>query len=455
MHIKKYNIVFFILTLFSFFLYLFAPNKYDHQWCYVCFGLFLISFLLLLKVKKKENYFDFENIFLFSCLFVYFVYPCFVYPLNPKMFFMFDFSFNHDVITKGTSLALLGLQSFILGSVWKGSYKKTKDSLKQDTLKIFDTKKITFAHSLFFVLFFAVSYDFFLRKVYRGGLEGNTVYVYLIYQSLLTIALVLEFRNLYIAKIQGIDYKINKLVLFFTIFTIVAYLYSGYRSAAIYIILILGICYSSFYKPIKLKLFLISVFVGALLMTFIALSRSSSIEENNDFRGDSIILGATMDLIINARTLYVCVDYVQNNDILYGKTMIVTFFSFVPFSQRILFGLNILDISEASSGTFFTTLDFGKHSTFGVGSNIIADIFLSFGMIGVIFFMFALGRIQVVFYNFRFKNNIKWFFCYAVIMGNVLYMSRGEYFFSMKNIFWVNFIFILMYNIQNQYKRIK
>jgi putative polysaccharide polymerase len=365
---------------------------------------------------------------------------------------MFDFGFNHNVITKGTSLALLGMECFMLGSIF--ATKKEKH-IGNGEIQIIKTKKLIFFLFLFFVIFFSISYTFFIQEVYTGGIDGVSVYIYLIYQSLLTVSIVLEFRNLYIAKRKNISYRISIAMLFMVFFTILAYLYLGVRGAAIYIICVLVVCYSIYYKPLGIRKFLIMSFVGAILMTFIAMTRSgTTLSENTDFRGDNIILGATMDLIINARTLYVCVDYVENHSILYGKTMIVTFLSFIPFSQRILFELGFLDISEASSGMFFTTLDFGKESRFGVGSNIIADVFLSFGMIGVIIFMYFLGYFQQLCQRFFISRNIKWILSYVVLIGYVLYMSRGEFFYPLKSIFWVNLMFLTVYSFQKLNRKI-
>lgn len=452
--IKKRVIPFFILTLISFFMYIFAPKQYDYTYCILCLGVYLLSFLMLLIYKKKKNYFDFETIFLFSCLFVYFAYPCFAYPVNPEMFFMFDFAFNHNVITRGTALALLGLECFILGSVLAIKKERHKENIH--LLEIIKTRGIIIASTLFLIAFSISSYDFFLKGEYTGGISGIGIYFFLIYTSLLTISLVLEFRNLYIAKNHKISYKFSKLLVFITFFTILIFLYAGSRLFAIQIFCIFISCFSIYYKPLGIGKFLLLISLGALTMTFIAMTRSGmSISENNDFRGNNIILGATMDLIINARTLYVCVDYVDNHSIFYGKTMIVTFLSFIPFSQRVLLELNLLDIPHLSSGIFFTTLDFGEESSFGVGSNIIADIFLSFGTVGVIIFMWFLGYFQELCRNYFIDKNIKWILCYMSLIGYVLYMSRGEYFFSVKAIFWTNFLFLIIYSIRKNFRNEK
>lgn len=443
------KVLFFLLaTIISFFLYVYSPNYYDYDWCVCCMLIYVMTFLYLLRIKKKRNYFDFENIFLVSCFFIYFSYPCFVYPINPQMFFMFDFAFNHDIITKSTSLALLGLECFILGSVYV--YTKYGEKYNCENITIFKTKKLIFILFLFFIVFFATTYEFFLSSSsYEGeNLPGVSVYISVIYLSLLTNCIVLEFRNLYVSKKENVSYSISKWLIFIALFTVLAYLHSGGRSVPIYIVFSILTCYSIYYKPFGIKRFLISLMVGASVLSFIGMTRSVSLDENTDFRGDNPILKMTMDLVINARTLYVCVDYVQNNGIFYGKTMLVTFLSFIPFSQRILLALDIIDTSEASSGMFFTALDFSKESTFGVGSNIIADIFLSLGLFGVIVLMFILGYFQMLCQYFFYRKNMKWVLCYVVLISYSLYMSRGEYFYPLKHIFWTILVFLIVYSLK-------
>ena len=60
------------------------------------------------------------------------------------MFFMFDFGFNHNTITKGTSLALLGMESFMLGSI----FATKEEHIEEKKISIIKTNLILFSHRI-------------------------------------------------------------------------------------------------------------------------------------------------------------------------------------------------------------------------------------------------------------------------------------------------------------------
>ena len=64
------------------------------------------------------------------------------------MFFMFDFGFNHNTITKGTSLALLGMESFMLGSI----FATKEEHIEEKKISIIKTKGLIFILVLFNII---------------------------------------------------------------------------------------------------------------------------------------------------------------------------------------------------------------------------------------------------------------------------------------------------------------
>ncbi|WP_207116492.1 hypothetical protein, partial [Acinetobacter sp. Res13-Abat-PEC12-P3-01] len=82
-----------------------------------------------------------------------FIYPVFYYLNNPAIS-LFAFSFNENVISKSTSLALLGYAFYILGN---SNYKKNV-RLKYNEIKISDhIVWIVFFLSLVnFIIFFSL-----------------------------------------------------------------------------------------------------------------------------------------------------------------------------------------------------------------------------------------------------------------------------------------------------------
>ena len=99
-----------------------------------------------------------------------------------------------------------------------------------------------------------------------------------------------------------------------------------------------------------------------------------------------------VDMTINTRNTYVAMEYVEDNGYTYGKTMLYGIIGVVPFLSSII-GLDKNEIGSAEVLTNYTYDNMSVTRAYiGLGTNIIADIYLSFGMIGVVVLMFIVGR---------------------------------------------------------------
>jgi hypothetical protein len=149
--------------------------------------------------------------------------------------------------------------------------------------------------------------------------------------------------------------------------------------------------YFSRIKNISFLKILILLFGGALILAFIAYTRTldsnlSFLERGfEQFQFDFI----GMDLIRTNRNLFQAYDYVQNNNITYGSTLSADFFGIVPLLAG--FVEKVSGLTLTTSSAFLTYLEFSVDAPFGVGSNMVGDLYLSFGIIGVMIFPFILG----------------------------------------------------------------
>ena len=106
------KILTFSLFLFvSILLFVFSPSDYSFEFCFISLILYFISFFTLVKFNKTKNFFNFNIIFSITYFFIYFAYPCFVYPIEPKAFYLFTFGLHIGIIT---SIVLIGLLLCIL-----------------------------------------------------------------------------------------------------------------------------------------------------------------------------------------------------------------------------------------------------------------------------------------------------------------------------------------------------
>ena len=77
---------------------------------------------------------DFDTLFFIAYFFVMFFYPVFLYPVDPERFWIFKFKFDEDLISQATSLSLLGISSYMLGSVFYNPKKILEESVYKKIL---------------------------------------------------------------------------------------------------------------------------------------------------------------------------------------------------------------------------------------------------------------------------------------------------------------------------------
>ena len=134
-----------------------------------------------------------------------------------------------------------------------------------------------------------------------------------------------------------------------------------------------------------------------------------------------------------------------NHDYFYGSLWVTQILSPIPFAQSIYMDIIDLEWFEIDSSGYITYLVLGKYPTWGLGTSIIADIYVNFGLIGIIFFMLILGlfikRLSIELKN---PSDYKWFIM-AITMGGIsFYYARSNYLMSFRDIIWGFLFFKLM-----------
>ncbi|WP_303660578.1 hypothetical protein, partial [Bacteroides caecimuris] len=130
-----------------------------------------------------------------------------LYPFDPKRFFAFQYDFNEDVISRSTSLSLLGIHAYFLGSVFHNPFRKMK---KQLSSKIISTQVIYIIAVIFFLIYICLGGYSNLRNLYEGGEEtGNSIanYFYLFCCTCIFSIIAIWFNNAYCRNKERIDLK--------------------------------------------------------------------------------------------------------------------------------------------------------------------------------------------------------------------------------------------------------
>lgn len=453
-----------IFWVISLLLYFFAPNEYSYQYCFLMFMVYLISSIWLIRrTAINSNYFNFHALFLISFFFVNFVYPIFLYSIAPTYFAVFKMSFNENIITKATALALIGSSSYILGvsfqfkSAFHSPFKLQKNHNSLQFIMSF------FTYGAFVVVLF------FAGAAMLGGSFGSSENIppglLVIFQVGIGLSVILNINKKNNETILNAIRNFNKPILVLLLFYVFLFLYVGDRGPAIQIALITLCSFSLFVRPIKMKRLIIMILVGMLALSFIGAARSKKINTSdsgvNNFvsRGiGNIQFGSFfdigMDLIVNNRNLYVGYDYANKNGFSYGRGMIRYIFAPIPVIPSLMTDL-LFDAtpSELSSGIVITN---EANASWGLGTNIIADLYMEFSFIGVIFFMFSLGyivtKLQVKAYQNR---NYAFIIGYIFLVGFSIFLPRATIFEPLRHVVWAICLFYLFKYFSNKLFPIK
>ena len=375
-----------IVLLIALGIYFFTPMRgiVSMPLFYTCFSLMLISNYIYFKGKKKSNYLDFDTIFIvvyclvgFSTTFFYNNYEVF------RAVFL-GFPVDEDYINKGNLLYLIGLHSYMIGGL---APIKIKKIIKKPFVI-----KTNFLITLIFILiiaFFAFGGINYYRSEYneRVSSEGSNIVKYILL-LLVTTAMALIGTEFYNRKINS-KYKISKLAFAAMFFLICTLLVIGNRTAASQILLPIICLYALFFKNINFKKFIIFVLVGIPSMWFFQQIRTG--EGKFELSNPILII---LDLTIPTRNTYAALEYVDKKDYTYGSTMAIDVSGVIPFLPSLV--QETFPDLEQGSAALLTDYTFLRANTpedfqIGLGTTIIADIYLAFGVIGVLFLMYFLG----------------------------------------------------------------
>lgn len=444
----------FIQFVLSAVLFWSAPNHYSAEYCGWILAIFAVSSLWFIRRSLHGNYLNFHLLFFISFFFVNFAYPVFIYPTDPFHFSVFGFPFNHDIISKSTALALLGASAYILGGAWMQARKIASLPRSEDECEWLAkiNRILTPAAYLSVVLFLAVVGRGFFQGLFMSYNEGAN-HLLIGFQTLFVLALILSFlarQNSFKGTLLDFLGQYSKTTLVFIGLTVMIFFYVGDRGPALQILFVLGALYSLYVKAIRFKLFLAASLLGMFVLTFISYARSADpgygksqtslvdyfARGKEQMQLDSIVdLGR--DLIVNNRNLYFAVDYADRNGVNYGKTMIVPIISVIPGAGSLSKSLFHIDVSRMTSGRMITDLTFGERAGYGLGNAIIGDIYMSWGVIGVIVFMIVFGYINTKFQIYAMAtNNLYYVVAYVISISYAVYYARSSYFIALRAILW-------------------
>lgn len=439
-------ISFFLLTLI---VYLFIPNRGEVSMplFYISFSGMLLSNLIYFKAKRKINYLDFDTIFILVYCLVGFTTTFFYYN-NYEVFraAFLNFPVAEEYINKGNLLFLLGLLCYMLGSL---------THVKSDTIRIGSKRKIntTFlvvnVFSLIILFIFSGGIEYY-RAIYAKTSSVESGIVKYVLLLLITTAMVLVGSEYYNKKID-FNYRISKMS-FIALFVIIGTLmFIGNRTAASQILLPVLCLYAIFFKNINFRKFLVFIFIGIPIMWIFQQVRTG--ESNFELTNPIMLI---LDLTIPMRTTYEALAYVDVNSYTYGMTMVLAIVGAIPFLPSFIvenFPKMEMGSAELLTNYTYSNIYIPDEFQIGLGTTIIADIYLAFGLVGIIVLMFFMGlwvnRLLVKSTELNYYSII--IFC--AILGNAIFIVRAGYFHAFRFIVLALLIAYINKLLQNAFKK--
>lgn len=437
--------------IISFIVCAFVPTTYSYEYsilCVILYGVFVLEYLFF---KKKENYLDFDCLFFVSYFFVTLYYPAFMYEQDPFRYVMYELGFDKDTMSLSSGLALLGISAYMAGSLFitKGTKKELDKDFDNHPTKKIKTTWIFLTAIILVILYVATGgYMKLFNEYVGGGAEdisegGIGTYFYAFFPAFLFAGIIAEFYNLKIINKKKVSFlSINKWGFTITVVVFLMFFIAGSRTIPIQIVLLILGLYTFLYKPFGLLKFLASISIGFIVLAVVGFLRAKSNEGKEFYMED-----AAMDLIINNRNSFLAVERVENYGINFGESMLSPILAPFPFSQSAVIGIFGLNEDDMRSALVFTKDTFGYVSNWGLGTNIMADVYISFGMVGVIIFFILLGY----FVNFSMKKahtSLPYFILYSIFISYAVYLARAEYFYFVRYFVWAYCIIIFSLKFQ-------
>lgn len=429
-----------LFNIITFLLYLFSPNEYSHQYCLLLSTIFCANSIITYRLDTQRDFPGFHVLFSVAFFCVSYLYPLFIYGIDSGISLYALASYSNSIITKATALATFAYSIYCTGYIHQ-LRKNVSDSISHFTYSWPNqtTKKVLYITIAFFVLFiFLGGLDFYASMYNKesGDSSGLSKYVVIILQCFIIITSMLYLYNE--------NFRKRIIVTLVAISCII--ILSGSRTLPLFTFLLLGyvICYV--HKIRKLYI-CIALIAGVLAMSVIGMVRSDDVFTGmTNFNYESSEIGhfdVLFDLIVCNRNLYAAYDIVEKDSCTFGLTFVGPLLAPVPFLQSIFMKMANVPADYLNSAAFLTRYELGAVRSVGLGTHIVADVYLAFGLIGLILFYY-LGRIVVYARTKMKKNDPVWSIIYLIMFAGSVYLTRASALNDLRYVCWALLIYYLL-----------
>lgn len=424
-----------IFLLCSIVLYVLAPNTMDREYMTIEVVLslvFCVSFLFSNRKNSSMSFFRHSNVFIVVFLIVFYQYYIdyiigFIDASQEGLWI------NQAVVAKALAICNIAISVFLLGYEYQlGRSSKVPMPVKASSPK-YPEKDFLCIIGYLMVGYFIITADasfFYSGYLTSEGELDSSFGIMVLLQSVLIAIFSLyciEYKNSH--EGESILWYFRKPGILVLIYVVVIIL-SGRRTEAlrVFIMLMFAYIYVSG-KNLNVKRIITYLMLGVVLTGVFGQIRTDELsfsEGVKELTSISTISPFTRELAGSIKTVHIAINSIP--DVLpynLGLTFFPSFAILVPGLDRIIMTLFAPNV-ELNSGTLITNIYWGNNDWgYGLGSSIVADVYVAFGVIGIVIVFFLLGRL------FRrletitsTTNNVYWLALCIGTYSQILYACR-------------------------------
>jgi len=425
--------IYLFYAIASLFAALFAPAAFDRPFLVAeMISFVMVGGLFMYQKISKHGIICFDMFFVPTFFLINYAHAVFIYP-DDGFLPAFRFATRGYLIPYAVAVAQTGIACyFLFSSLFE---KKTEPGLQ---IRRVETPVMVVNRIAYIVV--AASLAVFAYVFLFSRFSEFTH----LYPRLMTVILTLIAMSWYY-QAQLLDegergwrvmLRRNKLNIFATLLFSLTQLALGSRGEVIFLMFLIMPIINTYYFRISFKMLLPFIVLGVIVMGLLMITRVSqynllqvSIVESVQYGVEALMESPNIfwmlltDFVVNAKTLYESIDYTQANGIIWGRSYIVYLFVFIPFGGSVMTKfLTGFEAHEIFSGFI---LSLYAEADYGLGTNLIADLYLNFSLPGVIIMMSLLGIFLARFEKPTSKYGT---FVYLSFFANCIYMVRADIF---------------------------
>lgn len=403
----------------------------------------LIGCVLHFVTHKQKNWLRIDTVFIIAFCVTNLQWP-FMYAvaeLMPRYSFQqrsLDAAGNY-----AAALATISLLSWLIG--YAGAPRAPAIE-RLDIVKNWRYVTVIFAISTAGFSYFAGS-EFFNRTIYTTiqsnltqTVSGVSAYLFDIAQTMAILALALIcYANFVLKPRTGQRHiKSGTAVLALLLMAYCAvFLIGGDRGQVVQVVVGFALAFAATVRPVGFWEFAVLTLMGFVTFTLIGIWRSggeiSATTALQEYGYWQVSANLAQSFVPVTQSVLIA----EADGLSFGLLWLSQIVGVIPFAQTLMFSWTDLTLTDVSSSVLITTRTLGANASSGIGTSFVADVYLNFGVPGLILFSGLFGAICARMSDWLKGDNGFYRFLLALVFASlVLYIARSSAIFLIKPMLW-------------------